>query len=221
MKRKKREIASAEKKVKEKQEKQVKLIVIMMISLVLIVVLVNWLLKESNKFEYAGLEFTKGKQGSLVLYFTQFPLKDLSGKTVAYLPFYFREDPRKLDRIKLEGMIRLKKVVALAADKEVIEGCEDTLLAAATLSLKFLKDLNIEAFAATPDKAEAEQFNRTYVDCNDTSKYSILIFKKGNESRIIQEGDCYTLEFDNCEIMNVSERFVINTYANSQGIELK
>ncbi len=218
----KEEKKTLRKKIKEKEERQTRIFVIFMVGLILSVILFYFLFQDIKKFEYAGLEFEKIRQGNLNLYSTKFPLRDISGRVVAYLPFYFREDPRKLRDIRIEGRIILdnRKPVAITASKEVIESCEDSILAAATLSINFFGPLGIKAFPATTNKSESEILNRTYVSCNDTSNHSIILFEKGDENKIVKNGDCYLLEFKNCEIMNITERFILGLYAHPRNIEI-
>jgi len=88
----------------------------------------------------------------------------------------------------------------------------------------FLNAAGIKAFGASVNKTEAEENNRTYVNCGDRSTfllndYTILSFKASNESGIEQiNNGCYVLNVANCDIMNVTERFMLGVYAHSQGI---
>jgi hypothetical protein len=205
-----------EKHVK-KQEKQIRLFIVLMLFLVVSIFLIYFLIERARKFNYSGLEFVRVKQGNLILYNAQFPY--LTGKVINQLSVYFREDPRKLDRINIQGNIRLKKVVALSASPEIF-GCEDNILALSTLSL-YLGNLRIKTIGAVADQEEADKLNLTYASCNDTSKYSVLVFKNGTESKITQKGDCYILESKDCEIMNVTERFMLGIYAHAKGVRLK
>ena len=204
---------------KKKFEKQVQLIFVFMAILIAAIFLSYWFSREIKQFNYAGLEFEKVKIGSLVLYQTKFPLRDVTGDIAKYMPFYFREDPRKLKGMQVEGNIRLKTNVAIAANADIVEKCPDSILSGTSLAL-YLNNLGITSFGATTNKTEAEEYKRNYVNCNNTEKYSILIFQNGNESKIKKEGDCYMLYVKNCEIMNVTERFMIGVYAHSMGREI-
>ncbi|MBI2630306.1 hypothetical protein HYW76_04330 [Candidatus Pacearchaeota archaeon] len=200
-------------------EKQMKWIIAFFVIVIIAVIIVYSIFTGAGRFDYIGLEFQKEKRGNVMFYLTQFPLTDDFGNVVSYLPTYFREDPRKTTRIVINGSIRLKESVALAAEKEIVEGCEDSILAATTLSL-YLKQLGISSFGATTNKTAAEELKREYVSCDDTSEYSIVIFQLGNESRIDRNGDCYTLQINNCEMMNVTERFMLGVYANYKNLEI-
>jgi len=205
-------------KKKPKEEKQARGFIFFMIALLLIVLVISFWASISRKFDYAGVEFNKVKQGDLNLYYAKFPLRDVSGQITAYLPFYFREDPRELNRIEINGTIKLKTGVALAVNSDNIV-CEDSVLSGATLSL-FLNSVGVSPFGATTNKTEAEEFNRIYVSCENPGNVTVLLYKGGDTSKIEQKGDCYVLNIANCEIMNVTERFMIGLYAHSRGIEI-
>jgi len=203
----------------EKRDNQLKMIVIFMAGLIIVVLLSYWLSIETKKFSYVGLDFEKRQQGSLVLYFTEFPISDIFGNIVGYQGFYLRQDPRKIDYVELPDSINLKKDTALAADGAFIGSCEDSIVAGTTLSV-FLQKSGINPIPATTNQSEADKYGRLYVDCGDTSQYSIIQFKLGDESKVSVNGDCYTILTSICDVMNVTERFMIGLYANSRGIEL-
>lgn len=213
------------KKIIKKQEKQIRRTVIIMVILIMAVVFINFLVQKSKKFEYAGLEFIKIKKGELNLYYTKFPILNPTGSVVGYVPFYFRKDPRKLDDIDIGGNIILKKNVALAIDDNFVKKCGDSVLAATTLSL-FLQSTEVEAFGATTNRTEADLLGRRYVRCGDANTllfnpYSVLEFREGNENSINRiNSDCYALTVANCEIMAVTERFMLGMYAHSRGIKI-
>jgi len=208
------------KKIRQKWETQVIVIVGFMLIVLATVFIFYWISVNSKKFEFAGLKFEKIKEGSLTFYNTNFPLKDIFGNTVSYLPAYFREDPRKLANITIDGAIKLKSTVALAADSDILR-CEDSILAGTTLSV-FLAKAGISSFGATTNKTEAEYFNRTYVDCGNTSQYSIVMFKNSTVDRIdeLLSPNCYVISIANCNFMNVTERFMMGVYAHSAGISI-
>ncbi len=206
-----------------KQEKQIRFLVFLIFFIILSIFLVNWLAQRTKNFEYAGLKFTEIKQGNLVLYKTTFYLSSVMGDVIAEMPFYFREDPRKLEYIDIEGEIMLdaRKPVALAISKEDAESCEDSVLAATTLSIPFFGKLGVETFPASVDKEEAEERNITYVTFNDISRYNIILFKQAEVTKITGKGSLYVLTYKDCEIMNVTERFVLGIYAGATGNGLK
>jgi len=206
----------SEKSISKKQEKQTKLIIIFMAVVIVSIFVFYWLSLELKKFDYAGLKFEKVKLGKSRFYLGKFPVSDVSGNVVNWLDVYFREDPRKLKNIEIKGAIKLKKTIGIAASSSIFENCSDSFLAAETLSLFLFKE-GFNIFSGTANKTEAQQLNRTYISCGNEN-YSSIFFEKGDKNRIIQNNDCYTLEFANCEIMNVTERFMLGVYEYSRGI---
>lgn len=216
----KKAVKGIDKKLKTAQEKQLKFAIIMMV-VVIAAFLISyyasrWIISQAGKFEYAGIDFSKAQTG----YMASFPLEDAFGNKAEPLRIIFWEDPRKTERIAINGSIRLKKTVAIGVEAQFVENCIDSIQAGTTLAA-FLTKLGITAFAADTNYTEAKMLNRTYVDCDNPQGYSVIISRIANESRIIQKGDCYILEAgNNCEIMNVSEKFLIGLYANSKGIKV-
>lgn len=195
------------KNIKGMQEKQIRIFIVAMISLLIFIFIVYAFIQFSLKFSYAGLEFEKVREGDLILY-----------RTLTF-PIFLREDPRELRDIGIEGKVILQKRVGIGGDKEIINGCEDSTIAATTLALFYGKS-GFEPFSATRDKEEAENFNITYVECQSNLKYSVILFEKSDENKIRSEGNCYILEINNCEVMDVTERFILASYVHSRGIEL-
>lgn len=205
-----------------KQEKQIKLVVIFMAVLILGVIGTYFLINSTKNFEYAGVKFQKLKTGNTIRYVAKFPLRSITGEVVSYLPFEFREDPRKLENIEINGSIRMKKKIAEAYNKDFVASCGDVGLAAVTLSvyLKLTSNYQLEPFAATTNRSESVERDVPYVSCEDTEEYTVIILKQGDESRIEQKGDCYILEAANCNVMNITERFMMGLYAHSLGLEI-
>jgi len=220
MARKKIKQAEKEEKIKiKKQEMQIKLAVLFMLIAILVVFIFYFIVQGISKFSYAGVKFQKTKQGNLVLYLAKFPFAELTGNVIGDLSIYFRADPRELENIPIEGDILLKNNVALAVNSDELK-CSDKVLAGTTLA-QFLGRLGASSFGATTSKEEVLELNRTYVDCEDTSKYSVVMFKEGEINKIEKTGeDCYVLSVANCEIMNVTERFMIGVWAGAARIEL-
>jgi len=203
------------------QEKQIKLVLLFMGVLIVSILFFYWFSIELKTFDYAGLSFEKTKMGELNLYYAEMPVSDVFGNIVSYQGFYFRNDPRELEEINMGDKIRLKNKVAIAAGEGFVQGNEDSVLAATSLSL-FLEGTGISIFPATTNKTESEQTGRTYVDYQNSSYYSIVEFKYGNETKITMvKKDYYILEVSEKEdTMAVTERFILGLYANSRGINI-
>jgi len=202
-----------------KREVQLKMTVLFMIVLIITLAVFYMISTSSKKFGYAGIKFQPEKLGSKLFYTGNFPLLDSLGNVNSYLTVYFREDPRKLGNISVDGNIIFKKKIAVAADSNFVYKCSDSLIAATTLS-QYLSKLGKTTFPATTNKTEALAMNRTYVACNNTSNYSVVEFIEGDETKIVGNADCYKFYVKNCDVMNITERFMVAAYAQSKGIKI-
>ena len=206
-----------ERKTKKKNEKQLKAIVVFMMVIIAAILLSYWLAIEMKKFEFAGLTFTKTKSGSTIFYVAKLPLKDIFGEVIYKLPVYIREDPRKLARINITDKIILTKDTTITAAPGSLR-CEDSMLATTTLAVFLQKTAsNINLAIGTLNKTEAKQEKRKYVTCDSPQGNAVIVFQESNSSTIEKKNDCYILNIANCEIMNVTERFMLGWYAHSNG----
>jgi len=99
--------------------------------------------------------------------------------------------------------------VYVSIDPEM-EACEMNSIAIVTLS-SFLRDfasLDVEAAISDSEYAEANGF--PYATCDNNLENTVISMKSGNETKIQKTGaHCYELTYANCEIMDVSEKFII------------
>ena len=192
---------------RKKQEKQIRIFIIVMLALLVFLFIVYAFIRATLKFNYAGLEFEKVRQGELILYRTD------------VFPVFLREDPRELRDIEVKERIILQKKIGIGGEKELLESCEDSTIAATTLSI-FYGKTGLQPFSASVNKTESEEFGISYVECGLGADYSVINLVKGGENKISKKGNCYTLEVKDCEVMDVTERFIVASYAHSRGIEI-
>lgn len=209
-------------RIEEKnQEKQTKFVILFMVGLIVAIILVYFLFQiisvKMNSFEYKNVKYQKVKQGELNFYVGTFPVYDIYGNIAKSFKVYFYEDPRKLENISEEPVLALKRINVVDLEDLYSSECEDSSVAGGIL-LGFLKNFygdGMNTFQGSLNKTKAEQLNIEYVNCTD-SRYSVIKLKTGFESRIIKTGECYILEAgNNCEINNVTEKFLIELYDDS------
>jgi len=210
-----------EKEKREKNfEKQVKIVLAVCAVLIVSIVLFYVIGLEMKKFHYLDLKFEKkATSGTVVFYYTEIPLRNVEGDVTGKVPVYLREDPRKLDRIKINGTILLKSNVAIAEEPE-LRSCSDGIIAVATIS-GFLASAGLNPTFVTTNISESNETGVPIGNCSLANEigYSFVQFIAGNETKITQkEENCYIIETANCEIMNASDRFDMGVYANSKGI---
>lgn len=194
------------KSTRKKEEAYMKIAVIFMIVVIISFIGGYFFIKSTNKFDYKGISFEKTKQGNVIFYIAKMPLKNALPLTV-----YFREDPRKNEKIPSARII-LTEEIALAIESESML-CRDSLIAGTTLSQYLMKAFNFKPYPATLNKTEAINRKIAYARCGPFDTNSVILFKQGNETIIREDNNCYILEFANCEIMNVTEKFMIDVYS--------
>ncbi len=139
-----------------------------------------------NHFEYKGINFNV--------------IKDTGGLTFYHLEegYNLRKDPRKLDKIPFEGEINFAPINKLVYNSTRFECEGDGVIAAANLGLILHAIAGIDL---------VKDQNAT---CDSQGRYMFVNIKPGNETRIIQNGpSCYEFEVNNCEILDVTEKFIV------------
>ncbi len=152
-------------------------------------------LYNANNFEYRGIKFDVLKEGDIIFYHTSF-LTTLEGKPVNY-NVYIRNDPRDLeDEIPFSGNMNLPEIFVINTTESF--SCDgDGGISMYNLQ-QVLKVFDTQ-FITDPEAS-----------CDLEGRYGYLRIKSGNLSRIGQVlGSCYILQVDNCEILKVTERFLV------------
>lgn len=204
--------------LKKMQEGQMKWALFLMAAVLIIVVVVPFVkFNYVDKFDYHGLTFQKTQLGELEFYSSQFPVVVGTGEVIGSYSVNLRNDPRELDKIPLNtdnGRIEFTLNDGKFGDAYItlnpfMELCEDSGIAMASLS-GFLKDANLNVISAVTDKAYARTNNLTQRWCNTDPTDTVFVVTDGNDTMIteIQPG-CYELQFNDCEIMQVSEKAIL------------
>lgn len=200
------------------QDKQVKWAVFFMVGVILIVVLF-FVIKSNfiDRFDYKGLEFQKTQLGEIRFYSARFPIVSGTGKVIGDYAVNLRNDPRKLDYIpintrtgKIEFALDGKKYGDVYISlNPFMEICEDSGIAVLTLSA-FLRESGLNVKSAVTDKAYAKSNNLTQRWCDNSIFDTVIIVTNGNETSINEiYPNCYELKFKECEVLQVSEKFIL------------
>jgi len=188
----------------QSQDKILKSVLIGIAILSITLISMYFLINSSKQFEYEGVKFEKIKEGTrmtgnLILYQTSVPIK-YQGQIADY-SFYLRNDPRKLEDIPFNGELNLKKNIVLnATDDFHCNG--DGIIAIANMVKQF------ELFGAEIMKDE----NAT---CDSESRYSFIQIQPGETNSIEETSPfCYTLNINKCNILKVTEKFMLEGFIN-------
>jgi hypothetical protein len=174
----------------------------------------------SKKIEYAGLKFEEKKVGNLTFWYTSVPLVDANGVNVINRSMYFRNNPKDLEYIPINGVIKIKSKIILASDGL---NCSENGIAGGELGLALAPYANV--ISGTVNKTLADDKGVQYASCNQNDVFyldsTVLIFKPGDTASIDQNGkNCYEITIKDCEVLDGVERFIIGLYAHAKGIEI-
>jgi len=210
-----------ESSVKEKQNKQVKIILIIIILILGSVIIVPFLIKYFNSFDYIGLKFEKTKIGKIKFFSTKIPLtkkvpsKDsfVSLKDVTdYYDIKFRNDPRELEKIftnvSEEGIKFIKNNPVYISIYYDVPICEDNLISVVGLT-DFLERFG-GLYVKGAINGKENSSDNLIIDCKNSTFNTVIIVKNNSETSINQKSkNCYELNYRDCEILKATEKFEI------------
>ena len=208
------------KKEKTDRNKQTKIAVIVMIVLIASVLMAHWIVQKSKTFRYEGIKFYKYKEDNTLFYkselmnYTRF----MAYHRIRVVPFtlVLKDDPRELKNIPVDGAILLdqQKDVVLSVSPELVK-CNATHRTLMDYAWT-LGNFGFNVSLATPEKEYAKENNLSFVTCINNSKgKNVILMFEGNETKIIQRGDCCGIEISNCEVQESFGRFILEFIINS------
>lgn len=165
---------------------------------VLIILLGVVFINSVRYFEYEGIRFNVIKEGEIIFYNSAFPMySSTTGKHIADYNIYLRNDPRKLEDLPFEGEVKLSEMLVMNSTGFNCDG--DGIIAIANfmqifdaLGIKVVKDSN--------------------ATCDSQGRYMFMQLQPGNVTSIEQTGPaCYNFNINNCEILKVTEKFIVET----------
>ena len=183
----------------KKYNKQLKIILGILGAIILAFVVFFLLNRAVANFTYEGVNFKIIKEGELIFYNTVLPVYSEEGKYMADYNFYIRKDPRKLEDVPFIGDHVMTKNMVI----NITEGfnCEgDGIIALANfvnlyefIGMKVIQDPN--------------------AGCELTGQYTFVRIVTGNETKIEKYGpSCYEISINECEILEGTERFMVETF---------
>lgn len=190
-----------EKTDEKTNKKNLKITLIFMLACVFLFLIAYNILKGEQSFIYKGIPFTK-YQYSKTLMLYSFPVEINLNKINAKYTFFLRKDPRKI-KDNFNGTINLKKYLIINVQEE--EPGEFNCDGDGIISLG-----NIQALYT---KMGIEVLSDRESSCENISKNEVLLtIKKGNKTELVQDNEkCYTVYVKDCEILEGTERFIVET----------
>lgn len=208
-------------KAKKSREEQLKLVLILMGIVLAAAIATYFVIDGFKKFDYGGLKYEEILFDKMPFYHGKLPLRSITGEVIANYNLYLRNDPRELEDISVLGNVYLLKNTLVSITPEAEQGCEDSGIAGASLFSFLQQAARINVQIAYTDEAYAEEKNALFAVCDGSADYSTIVIMKGEKNEIRQDSqNCYTLEFKDCEIMKVVERFEVAAIAHAKGLEV-
>ena len=193
---------SSKKEILINQNRILKNFLIVMVGIIVLILIFVFAVKSINSFEYRGVEFKIVKfcdaGPCLVTYNTKLPVI-YQGKNTTY-NFYLRNDPRKLaEKVPFDGSLLLRKnmFVKITFDN-YCKGFE-SIAVENFLNLHRIADINVSSGENT--------------SCDLTGRNMYVLIQEADRTYIEQTGPvCYNINIKNCEILEGTERFMIETF---------
>ena len=196
------------KKMDHLQNEQLKKMFIIFGGLIVMFILGFYIVNSTKHFEYKDVKFEIVKEGNLVFYKTALPIySSITGKHILNNNIYLRTDPRKLKDIPYYGGIALetpeKKMVV---DLKEEFNCEGYGVVAMANFVKSMKLIGIDV-VKNPE-----------LSCDEEGNYNYVKIQEGDETSIKQDKRrCYTINIKDCEILEGTERFIVEAFADFDG----
>lgn len=199
----KKEGKTSRKKQIESQNKILKNFFIGVGIIIITILLIFLFINQINSFEYEGVEFSIVKfcdtRPCLITYNTELPV--IYQREIISYNFYLRNDPRELAKsVPFDGEVVFKNdmFINITFNREC-EGYE-TIAIVNFLNLYEISGINVIA----DENAE----------CDSEGNSMFVLIQESNRTSIEQFGPaCYNINIKNCEILEGTERFMIDTFA--------
>ena len=197
-----KEKKTSRKKQIESQNKILKNFFIGVGVIIITILLIFLFINQTKNFEYEGVEFSIVKfcdtRPCLITYNTKIPVI-YQGEEILY-NFYLRNDPRKLvTSVPFDGEVVFKNDMFINITFN--RGCEghETIAIVNFLNLYEISGINVIA----DENAE----------CDSEGNSMFVLIQESNRTSIEQFGPaCYNINIKNCEILEGTERFMIDTF---------
>jgi hypothetical protein len=170
--------------------------------IIITILLIFLFINQTKNFEYEGVEFSIVKfcdtRPCLITYNTKIPVI-YQGEEILY-NFYLRNDPRKLvTSVPFDGEVVFKNDMFINITFN--RGCEghETIAIVNFLNLYEISGINVIADENT--------------ECDSEGNSMFVLIQESNRTSIEQFGPaCYNINIKNCEILEGTERFLIDTF---------
>lgn len=174
--------------------------ILLVIGIFFLAILVAFfVMRSSSHLKYNGVTFNTIQEGEITFYQTAFQVI-YNGKLTNY-NIYLRNNPKKLEKnVPFEGELDLKNFM-------VINTTSENLFCEGDWNLAIGNMINLGIFNIDIMKDEN-------ASCSEGGEYMFIEIEEGEETKIEQFGpSCYKLIVSDCEILPVTERFMIEVFS--------
>lgn len=191
---KKRKISS--KKQIRTENKILRNLIFGVIGLIVLFLLLSFFINSKKNFEYEGLKFNIEKAGEVIFYHTSFTFM-VNNREITYNVF-LRKDPRTLEDVTFDGKLNLLEMMVLDNSESFVCDGDGGI---AMLNLQQIFRALGTTIIKDPDAS-----------CDSQGRFMFVEIRAGDETIIKQFGPaCYEITINNCEILDGTERFIIET----------
>lgn len=178
------------------------------ILLLLILLFIRPLLPSENPKEvvtYNGYEFTK-PEGD-IMWYTPWQRGDVS----MIIPF--RNNPYQVQNITVQGTINdsFDKGVVFLTHDPGLDNLSFVAIAAANTREAFVKAFDILPVAACTKNETTACFDRDIITC-DNKTQAVIYFKQANETKIIFDDNCITIQGKEYELLRATDRLLLQWF---------
>jgi hypothetical protein len=154
-------------------------------------------LNSSKAFEYRGIKFDIIKEKKITFYHTVVPIFN-KGVLLSNYNIYLRKDPRKTgENVLFEGKAFRSELMAL--NNTVNISCNGDGVVAIANMKQIMNQFKVEII------------NDPEAVCDPQGRYVFINIQAGNKTSIKQTGErCYIFSINNCEILDVTERYLLD-----------
>jgi len=184
------------------QNKLLKNFLIALAIFTLVFVLIILAIYASRNFDYRGIQGDVIKEEGVIFYHISFPII-LNEKPMNY-NVYLRNDPRKLENIPFNGELHLLEMMVINSSDDV--SCEGD---------GGIAIINLQQVLRVLGTNIIKDPNAT---CDSEGRYMLVNIKQGDSTLIEQTGPaCYNLHVNDCEILKVTEKFLMEALIQKIG----
>jgi len=182
---------------KEKKKTLINILVFIGI-FIAIFLFVFFVTKTDKSINYKGIEFNTLEKAGITFYYTYFNVTYQKKPAQYYI--YLRNNPKKLDKqIPFEGELSPRNFLVMNISSENLSCDGDGVIAIANC-----QDISI---------FDIEIMRDENASCDEEGRYTFIQIEEGTTTKIEQYGpSCYRLTVNNCEILPVTERLMIEYF---------